>query len=171
MGFRRVTFERQICFFKASKNPIPKRRNLLAKRPCLEAKKALFERPFKLDRVSFSTPESSLRLCRLGPERPKMSPALEQPRLAPVQPWGCPRARDNFWNSPALARKHYLLLPLDFQGNPGIRALYQAIGIPSLNRSAIPSERFVRSLWRVHLVHIFIFLLMFRLILISLHQI
>ena len=25
-----------------------------------------------------------------------MSLALEQPRLTPVQPWGCPRARDTF---------------------------------------------------------------------------
>ena len=31
-----------------------------------------------------------------GQRDPKISLALEQPRLAPVQPWGCSRARDNF---------------------------------------------------------------------------
>ena len=31
MGFRRGTFERQICFQKSYKSPIPKRRKLLAK--------------------------------------------------------------------------------------------------------------------------------------------
>ena len=31
-----------------------------------------------------------------GRRDPKISFALKQPRLAPVQPWGCSRARDNF---------------------------------------------------------------------------
>ena len=41
------------------------------------------------------------------------------PRLALVQCWGCPRARDIFGTS-----------LIAFGGNPDIRALYQAIGIP-----------------------------------------
>ena len=50
-----------------------------------------------------------------------------------VQPWGCSRARDIFGllglSGP---RPKRLLAPslIDFRGNPGIRALYQAIGIP-----------------------------------------
>ena len=47
----------KFAFFEASKNPIPKRRKLLAKRTFLQAKKASLKTPFKLDRVSFSTPE------------------------------------------------------------------------------------------------------------------
>ena len=38
-----------------SKDLIPKREKLLAKRPFYKQKRALFETPFKLDRVSFST--------------------------------------------------------------------------------------------------------------------
>ena len=52
-GFGEVLLKDKFPFFEASKNPIPRRRNLLAKRPFLLAKMALFERPFKLDRVSF----------------------------------------------------------------------------------------------------------------------
>ena len=55
MGFRRGTFEDKFAFFEASKNPLPKRRNL----PIFISKKNLFERPFTLDRVNFSTPETS----------------------------------------------------------------------------------------------------------------
>ena len=47
----------KFAFFKAYKNPIPKRRKLVAKRPFLQAKRALLKNPCKLDRVSFSTPE------------------------------------------------------------------------------------------------------------------
>ena len=47
----------KFAFFEAYKNPIPKRRRLLAKRPFLSAKRALLKSPFKLDWVSFSTPE------------------------------------------------------------------------------------------------------------------
>ena len=57
MGFRRGTFEDKFAFFEASKNPTPKRRKLLAKCPFFQAKSALFETSFKVDRVSFSTPE------------------------------------------------------------------------------------------------------------------
>ena len=56
MGFQRGLLSK-FASFEASKNPIPKRRKLLAKRPFLQANRALFEIPFKLDRVSFSTPE------------------------------------------------------------------------------------------------------------------
>ena len=49
----------EFAFFEASKNPLPYRRKLLAKRPFLQAKRALFETAFELDRVSFSTPEMS----------------------------------------------------------------------------------------------------------------
>ena len=51
-------------FFEASQNPIPKRRKLLAKRPFLEAKRAVFQNPFKLDRVRVSTPD--LQFYRQG---------------------------------------------------------------------------------------------------------
>ena len=36
-GFRRGTFERQFAFFEAYKDPIPKRRKLLAKTPISQA--------------------------------------------------------------------------------------------------------------------------------------
>ena len=52
----------KVAFFEASKNPIPKRRNLLAKFPFLQAKRALFKTPFRLDRVSFSTPAFGVTL-------------------------------------------------------------------------------------------------------------
>ena len=58
-GFGEGLLKDKFAFFEASKILIPKRRNLLAKRPFLEAKRALFERPFKLDRLSFSTPKMS----------------------------------------------------------------------------------------------------------------
>ena len=52
-----------------------------------------------------------------------MSLALEQPRLAPVQPWGCPRARDILELSGPRPKR--LLAPslIDFRGNPGIRGI------------------------------------------------
>ena len=56
-GFGEARLKDKFAFFEASKNPIPKRRRLLAKCTFLQAKRALFETPFKLDRVSFSTPD------------------------------------------------------------------------------------------------------------------
>ena len=56
-GFGEGRLKDKFAFFQAYKNPIPKRRKLLAKRPFLEAKRVLFRKPFKLDRVSFSTPD------------------------------------------------------------------------------------------------------------------
>ena len=56
-GFGEGLLKDKFAFFEASKNPTPKRRKLLAKRPFLRAKRALFKTPFQLDRVSFSTPE------------------------------------------------------------------------------------------------------------------
>ena len=56
----------KFAFFEASKNPIPKRRKLLAKCQFLQATRALFEPPFKLDRVSFSTPEKIPFKTRVG---------------------------------------------------------------------------------------------------------
>ena len=50
----------------AYNHPMPKRRKLLAKRPCLQAKRFLFKNPFKLERVSFSTPESKIQKFRKG---------------------------------------------------------------------------------------------------------
>ena len=64
-----------------------------------------------------------------------MSLALEQPRLEPVQPWGC-LEHEAFLGlsgtSPKRLRAPSLIV--DFRGSPGIRALYQAIGIPNLNK-------------------------------------
>ena len=44
--------------------------------------------------------------------------ALEHPRLATVQPWGwqCPKSKRHFLDSPAPARKDYLLLPVSIFG-------------------------------------------------------
>ena len=56
-GFGEGLLKDKFAFFEASKNPTPKRKELLAKRPFLVSKRALFETPFKLDRVSFSTPD------------------------------------------------------------------------------------------------------------------
>ena len=53
----------KFAFFEAYQNPTPKRRRLLAKRPFLLAKRALLETSFKLDRVSFSTPEDFPKAC------------------------------------------------------------------------------------------------------------
>ena len=63
-----------------------------------------------------------------------MSLALEQPRLAPVQPWGCPIEQETILGLSG-SRPKRLLAPslIDFGGNPGIRALHQAIRIPNLN--------------------------------------
>ena len=57
MGFREGRLKDKFASFEAYKNPIPKRRELLAKRPFLQAKRALLKNPCKLDRVSFSTPD------------------------------------------------------------------------------------------------------------------
>ena len=54
------------------------------------------------------------------------------PRLAPVQPWGCSRARDIFgtpWRSP---KKTTCSFSYRFRGNPGIRGLYQAVRVARL---------------------------------------
>ena len=83
-----------------------------------------------------SRSEGASSLLRRGPERPtKRSLALvqpQQPRLAPVQPWGCPRARDIWWVSLALACKDYFLLPFSiFWEIQEFGPCTQAIGIPS----------------------------------------
>ena len=59
-----------------------------------------------------------------GRRDPEMSLALEQPRLAPVQL--------GVVLEPGPTPKRVLAPSLiDFRGNPGIRALYQAIGTPT----------------------------------------
>ena len=45
-----------------------------------------------------------------------MSLALEQPRLAPVQPWGCPRARDIFGSLRPSPEKTTCSFPYRFLG-------------------------------------------------------
>ena len=47
-----------------------------------------------------------------------MSLALEQPKLTPVQPWGCPRARDNFGTLLPLPEKTTCSFLIDFRGRP-----------------------------------------------------
>ena len=56
-GFGEGLLKDKFAFFEAYKNPIPKRRKLLAKCPFFEGKRALFKTPFKLDRASFSAAE------------------------------------------------------------------------------------------------------------------
>ena len=51
-----------------------------------------------------------------GQRDPKISLALEQPRLAPVQPWGCPRARDNFGTLRPSPKKTTCSFPYRFSG-------------------------------------------------------
>ena len=51
-----------------------------------------------------------------GQRDPKISLALEQPRLAPVQPWGCPRARDNFGTLRPSPKKTTCSFPCRFSG-------------------------------------------------------
>ena len=57
MGFWVGTLERQICFQKSYKSPIPKRRKLLARCLVFIGKRALLKNPFELDRANSSTPE------------------------------------------------------------------------------------------------------------------
>ena len=84
---------------------------------------------------------------------PKKSLALEQPRLGPVQPSGCPGARDAFETlrpSPENTPKDLAPSLIEFRGSPRIRALYQAIGIPTQEpktRTArtFPSPQTVRA--------------------------
>ena len=52
-GFGEGLLKDKFAFFEASKSPTPKRRKLLAKRPFLQAKRALFKTPFELDRGQF----------------------------------------------------------------------------------------------------------------------
>ena len=49
-------------------------------------------------------------------ETPKLSLALEQPRLAPVQPWGCSSARDNFGTLRPRPEKTTCSFPYRFSG-------------------------------------------------------
>ena len=63
-GFGEGLLKDKFASFEASKNPIPKRRKTACKTPIFISKKGLFETPFKLDRVSFSTPD--LRLAALS---------------------------------------------------------------------------------------------------------
>ena len=57
-GFGEGLLKDKSALFEAYKNPIPKRRKLLAKRPFFfKAKGPCLKNPFKLDRVSFSTPD------------------------------------------------------------------------------------------------------------------
>ena len=76
-GFREGHLKDKFALLEASKNPIPKRRKLLAKRPFLQAKTALFETSFKLSRVSFSTPDRrAFYNCTLLPEAPHACPCV-----------------------------------------------------------------------------------------------
>ena len=51
------------------------------------------------------------------------------PKVAPVQVWGCTGARDIFDSPGPSTEKTTCSLCYRFRGNPGIRALYQARGI------------------------------------------
>ena len=59
-----------------------------------------------------------------------MSLALGQPQGCTGASLGCSRARDNFGSLRPSPEKTTCSFPYRFLGNPGIRALYQAIGIP-----------------------------------------
>ena len=65
-GFAEGLLNDEFAFFEAYKSPIPRRRKLLIKRPFLQAKRALFKNPFKLDRVSFSTLPYEAMLLGMG---------------------------------------------------------------------------------------------------------
>ena len=51
----------KFAFFEAYKNPDVKEEKTACKTPIFIGKRALFETPFKLDRVGFSTPDVCLR--------------------------------------------------------------------------------------------------------------
>ena len=63
-GFGEGRLKDKVAFFEAYKEPIPKRRQLLATRPFLYEKRALLKNLFELDRVSFSTPDTLCSLIR-----------------------------------------------------------------------------------------------------------
>ena len=57
-GFGEGLLKAKFAFFEARKSPIPKKRKLYLQNANLYNQKgALFKNPFKLDRVSFSTPD------------------------------------------------------------------------------------------------------------------
>ena len=60
--------------------------------------------------------EGASGLCGPGRRDPKISLALEQPRLAPVQPWGCSRARDNSGTLRPRPEKTTCSFPYRFSG-------------------------------------------------------
>ena len=59
LGFRRGTFERQICLFRLIKVLYPRGENCLQTTHFYKQKGPCFKNPLKLDRVSFSTPDNS----------------------------------------------------------------------------------------------------------------
>ena len=78
--------------------------------------------------------EGASSLFGRGPERPQMSLALGQPQGCTGASLGCSRARDIFGFLRPSPEKTTCSFPDRFSGkNTGIRALYQAIGIPTLS--------------------------------------
>ena len=72
---------------------------------------------------------------------------IEQPRLAPAST-GCSRAREIFKTLRPSPRK--TTCPIGLRGNPGIRALYQAIRFPMLSlMQPFQNKSFVRVVLRV----------------------
>ena len=106
----------KFAFFEGYKNPVPKRRQLLAKRPFLYAKRALFKNPFKLAWVSFSTPDSfrvfetvcSETLCGLSLTNESLRAATASwaaagPAPAPGAVGRKAPAANNTWNFPCFS--------------------------------------------------------------------
>ena len=90
-GFGEGLLKDKFAFFEAYESPTPKRRKLLAKRPFLQAKRALFKNPFKLDRVSFSTPENCSSLHVPSRRRQKHLDAAKVKGLCLAPPAPNPR--------------------------------------------------------------------------------
>ena len=61
-----------------------------------------------------------------------MSLALEQPKVAPVQVWGCSRARDIFETPGPSPQKTTCFFSYRFRGSSGISALYQGLRVPTV---------------------------------------
>ena len=70
----------------------------------------------------------------------KMSLALEQPRLAPVQPWGCPRARDTLRTLQPSPEKTTCSFPSRFSGKSRNSGLVPGNRDPNSDGPTIFSE-------------------------------